>query len=92
MRYEYESVVIPYVVRGKNRLYYPDFLVWYKEQPGPVLVEVKRQDKLTDPVVIAKSKAAREWAQQNGATYQVWTNKLIQSITLLLETRALLKK
>jgi len=91
-RYEYESITIPYVVRGKNRLYYTDFLIWYKGQPGPVLVEVKRQDKLTDPVVIAKAKAAREWAQKNGATYQIWTDKLIQSITLLLEAQAVSKK
>ena len=83
--YEYESVIIPYLLAGKTRKYYPDFLIRYKS--GRVsLVEVKRQDKLTTKIVMTKAQAARQWIveQKNGWTYEVWTDAVIEAYRKVL--------
>lgn len=86
--YEYESLAIPYVRAGKVHLYYPDFLIRYATG-RTVLVEVKRTDKLTNRVVIAKAAAARAWIseQKNGWEYEFWTDKLIAGFKKLLEAK-----
>lgn len=83
--YEYESIAIPYIsnVRtGKVRNYFPDFLVNYADGKK-IMVEVKRNDKLTNLKVMKKTEAGRQWCQQNGATYELWTNQLIEKIRKL---------
>ena len=83
--YGYECVIIPYVSNtrtgktGKTSSYYPDFLIVYSDQ-SRLLVEVKREDKLNDPKVIKKAKAAEEWSRKNKVKYQFWTNKIIEAI------------
>lgn len=87
MEYEYESVIIPYLSNprtGKVRSYYPDFLVTYSDGTRK-LVEVKRKDKLNDPKVVKKAKAAEIWAKANNVTYEMWTNTVIEAFRKINE-------
>lgn len=80
--YEYESIAIPYIANvrtGKVRRYFPDFLVMYADGKK-VMVEVKRNDKLSNPKVMKKTEAGKLWCLQNGAIYELWTNQLIEKI------------
>lgn len=77
--YGYECVVIQYLSNprtGKVRSYYPDFLITYTDGTRK-LIEVKRKDKLNDPKVLKKAKAAEIWAKANKVTYEFWTNTVI---------------
>lgn len=87
--YEYESFQIRYAVAGKYRNYTPDFLITYKNGKK-IIVEVKRQDKLTDRKVIAKATATRKWLKENKMDdyeYQFWTNELIAAFEKFLEKK-----
>ena len=89
LSYEYESLNIRYAVAGKYRTYTPDFLVLYKSGKK-VIVEVKRADKLTDRMVIAKATARRKWLKENKLddySYEFWTNAVIEGFTKLLEAK-----
>jgi len=94
LSYEYESLRIHYVYRGKVHCYFPDLVVRFKSKPQPMIIEVKRQDKIADPKVMAKTKAAKEWALKNNHTFQMWTNKMIEVLeqVLLLEEMKTAKK
>ena len=88
--YEYESVNIRYAVAGKYRTYTPDFIVLYKSGKK-VIVEVKREDKLTDRKVVAKAIATRKWLKENKLVdyvYEFWTNAVIEGFRKLLEAKA----
>lgn len=92
--YEYESVIIPYVSNirtGRIRKYYPDFLVTY-DTGKRVMIEVKRKDKLADIKVMKKAEAGRLWSQQNGATYELWTNTIIEALRRINKATLLEKK
>lgn len=52
------------------RNYYPDFLL-EKENGNYIIVEVKGDNKIEDPVVLAKEKAAREIATASGMEYKI---------------------
>ena len=52
------------------RSYYPDFLV-QKEDGTYVIVEVKGDNKVDDPTVLAKQHFAEQMAQASGMTYQM---------------------
>lgn len=85
--YQYESFVIRYAVAGRYRNYYPDFLVLYKSGKK-VIVEVKREDKLTDRKVVAKAIATRKWLKENKLVdyvYEFWTDSAIEGFRKLLE-------
>ncbi len=85
--YLYEGVKIPYVsnIRTKKiRTYYPDFLIRYTTGEI-VMVEVKRKDKLADPCVIKKKRAAEDWCQKEGIEYQIWTNDIIKTLKRINE-------
>jgi hypothetical protein len=87
--YGYECVAIEYVSNirtQKIRSYYPDFLITYKDGSRK-LAEVKRKDKLNDPLVIKKAKAAEEWcAKQNPQIqYEFWTNTIIEAFRKINE-------
>lgn len=86
--YEYESLQIPYVVAGKRHDYCPDFIIAYKSGKR-VIVEVKRQDKLSNRVVVAKAVAARRWIteQNNGWTYEIWTDAVVEAFKKLLDIK-----
>lgn len=86
--YEYESFRIPYVVAGKPHIYTPDFFIQYKSGKK-IIVEVKRADKLTNRVVIAKATATRKWLRENNMDvgYEFWSNSLIAGFKKLLEIK-----
>jgi type III restriction enzyme len=46
---------------GSGLAYEPDFVV--ETTTGKLIVEVKRRDEMTDPVVLAKARAAGEWVR-----------------------------
>jgi hypothetical protein len=52
------------------RSYYPDFL-FQKEDGTYVIVEVKGDNKIDDPVVLAKQEFAQQLAVASGMTYQM---------------------
>ena len=54
-----------------------------------MIVEVKRQDKLTSRMVIAKATAIRKWIheEKNGYEYEFWTDELIKAVKLMLESK-----
>jgi hypothetical protein len=52
------------------RNYYPDFLV-QKEDESYVIVEVKGDNKIEDPVVVAKQEFAEQMAAASGMTYKI---------------------
>ena len=52
------------------RSYYPDFLV-QKEDGSYVIVEVKGDNKIEDPVVLAKQEFAEQIAAASGMTYRI---------------------
>lgn len=57
---EHVPLRITYMVGAVQRTYEPDFIV-VDEHGTYWIVEAKRDDQMTDPVVIAKRDAAREW-------------------------------
>ena len=74
--FQFEPMRIPYmrVEGGREHLrnYVPDFLVTYANGQK-VLIEVKPECYLDAGVNVAKFAAAREWCEQNAATFRVWT-------------------
>lgn len=63
---------IQYIDPDSNnvRNYYPDFLV-EKNNGDYVIVEVKGDNKIEDPVVLAKERAAREIATASKMEYKI---------------------
>lgn len=86
--YEYETIKIPYILSKKSHTYFPDFIITYTDGKKTI-VEVKREDKLATKIVIAKAAAARKWIieQNNGWGYEIWTNKIIEGFSKLLEIK-----
>jgi hypothetical protein len=52
------------------RSYYPDFLV-QKEDGSYIIIEVKGDNKIEDPVVLAKQEFAEQMAAASGMTYKI---------------------
>jgi hypothetical protein len=52
------------------RSYYPDFFLWKSDGTG-VIVEVKGDNKIDDPVVKAKAASAQQLASANTMTYRI---------------------
>lgn len=92
VQYAYESVVIEYTSNQKSkrlRKYLPDFLVVYKD--GRIkMVEVKRQNMLTNIKVQKKAEAAIAWcAKQNPPIqYEFWTDKMVLPLQKAAKLRA----
>lgn len=79
--YWYESVRIPYVANvrsSKTRYYLPDFIIKFSDG-SMKMVEVKRENQLTNLKVMKKAAAAKLWcqAQKIKITYEFWTDKII---------------
>lgn len=64
------------------RSYYPDFLV-QKEDGSYVIVEVKGDNKIDDPVVLAKQRFAEQMATASGMTYRVVKGSEVEARTAL---------
>ena len=81
VRYTYETIEIHYTsnkTTRRIRKYFADFRVWYSD--GTVkMIEVKRENKLTNPRVQRKAEAARDWCgkQNPKITYEFWTDKIV---------------
>jgi len=58
------------------RSYYPDFLL-KKEDDSYLIVEVKGENKLDDPVVLAKQEYAEQIAVASGMSYQMMAGKAV---------------
>lgn len=83
--FEYENIVIPYVSNirtGKQRKYYPDFLVEYVDGHRE-LVEIKPKKRLQQVTVQKKLKAAEEWCRASGVTLVVITECELKVLHLL---------
>lgn len=66
---QFESVRIPYVFEGKERVYIPDFL----DNENKRLVEIKPKELAFSEKEIAKHTAAREWCQNKRYSFEVIT-------------------
>ena len=80
--FKYESFSIPYVANfstGKIRHYIPDFLVEYNDGKQ-VLVEIKRDDKVTNRKVQKKYAAAKVWCGSRNIEHFILTSKGIEQI------------
>lgn len=92
LKYTYEALEIQYLSNlkaKKLRKYIPDFLVWYTD--GKVkMVEVKRENQLTNLRVQKKAAAARLWcaAQNPPVTYEFWTDKVVLPLQRAEKLRA----
>jgi hypothetical protein len=81
LAYAYESIEIRYTsnqTTKRLRKYLPDFLIWYAD--GKVkMVEVKRQNQLTNLRVQRKAEAAKIWcaSQKPEIIYEFWTDKIV---------------
>lgn len=86
--YEYESLMVPYVMAGRGHTYYPDFLVRYKSG-RTVIVEVKRQDKLATKKVMLKNAAVRSWIIKEGKgwEFEVWTDAVVMGFRKLVDAK-----
>jgi hypothetical protein len=74
IRWNYETVKIPYVRRGKDRVYHPDFTVDY-EGGRWELVEIKPAEYVDHPQIRLKISAAIAWCSLNGRVYSLLTEK-----------------
>ncbi len=79
--YWYESVKIPYIANARSskvRYYLPDFVVKFTDG-SMKMVEVKRENQLSNLKVRKKADAARDWCskQKTKITYEFWTDKMI---------------
>jgi len=83
--YTYEETIIPYVSNtktGKQRKYYPDFLVEHVSGTQQ-LVEIKPSRKLKQRTVTKKLLAAGDWCRANGITLVVITEVELKQMGLL---------
>lgn len=96
IEYSYETISIPYISNLKTkkiRNYYPDFLVIYKDGTKK-MIEVKREDKLSDSKVLKKAAAAKRWCEEQNpkVQYEFWTNKIILPLKKIYELDGSLPK
>jgi hypothetical protein len=72
--YEIEPFKIPYWAGNKRRFYTPDLLVRYKNG-RKVIVEVKSEGDINEPLNQAKFKAIEQYANEKGYGFEVWTDR-----------------
>lgn len=99
VKWSSEELAIPYinpiaVAAGQIKIsrYFPDFIVWYKDNTGNIkqeIIEIKpyretilvpganEREKLTYTVNIAKWKAAEDFAKKHGIKFKILTEKSI---------------
>lgn len=81
--YQDQPVTIEYVFNGKNRIYTPDFSVFFDEklEIKPWLCEIKYRSKLREDFSILKPKfiAARNWCKDQGWEFKLFTEDYIRT-------------
>lgn len=80
--YLYEAIKIPYIYKGTQRIYIPDFLVKTKDQEY-ILIEVKPHNQVNLLVNKLKFKAAEEYLKRNnkGVKFKIITEKFLDKMT-----------
>ena len=76
--YEVEPFIIPYVFNGLEKHYVPDLMIKYVNGSAD-LVEIKSERDVNTKQVIAKNKAAINYAKQYGMEFKLITNKTIET-------------
>lgn len=71
--YEIEPFKIPYWAGNERCFYTPDLLVRYRGG-RKVIVEVKSEKDIKEPLNQAKFKAIDQYANENGYSFEVWTD------------------
>ena len=61
-----ESISIPYEFEGKSRTYHPDFII------GNKIIEIKPKRLINSSLILAKTKAAKNFCSQNGYEYEIF--------------------
>ena len=72
--FDVEAMRIPYIWRGKERIYLPDIWVLYRNKTQQI-IEVKAAWNINDDRVQAKLKAAELFCSLRGIAFIVWTEK-----------------
>ena len=62
------------IVYNETHRYYPDFEVEYADGTKKI-IEIKAEWQRHDPAVEAKAKAAIDWCNEHGMSYELWTEK-----------------
>ncbi|MFZ5633591.1 MAG: WYL domain-containing protein [Bacillota bacterium] len=70
--YEIEPFRIQYWAGSKRRFYIPDLLVRYADG-RKIIVEIKSEWDVAEPINQAKFKAIEQYANENGYGFEVWT-------------------
>lgn len=73
---EYESLRIPYVINGKDKVYIVDFV----NRKSKVVTEVKPTEHQSGKVFLAKMAALELWANENGYTINMFDQAAISKI------------
>ena len=76
--YEVEPFIIPYVFNGLEKHYVPDLMIKYVNGSAD-LVEIKSERDVNTKQVIAKNKAAINYAKQHGMGFKLITNETIET-------------
>lgn len=78
IHYQYEPFAIPIIdEHGRQRLYVPDFQVFYKSKTRPVIVECKPEymiEKKDNPI---KFNHMRAFVVENELEFEIWSEQLI---------------
>lgn len=72
-----ECVQIPYYLKGRYKLYYPDVLI-----NKTLLLEVKPKHQISTAMNQAKFKYAKRYCDQRGWTFQIITKELMTPVYL----------
>jgi hypothetical protein len=76
--YEAEPFIIPYAFNGLEKHYVPDLIIKYVDGSAD-LVEIKSERDVNTKQVIAKNKAAIDYAKQHGMRFKLITNETIET-------------
>lgn len=76
--YQYEPFSIPIVDSyGRERLYVPDFQVFYLDKPRPVVIECKPEYMMNNGDNPLKFECMQRFSEENEFEFEIWTEKLI---------------
>jgi len=73
-----EGVKIPYYFDGKERTYYPDFVINFKDEV--LLLEIKPASQVDDPINIAKFEAAKKFAESRKIKFLILTENELKNL------------
>jgi len=86
-RWEAECIVIPYVLFGKSKRYYPDLLI-----NGNLLIEIKPKNQLKTRMNLKKFEAAERFCVIRGWIFKVITKEMMTDSYLTEQVLNAVKK